>query len=193
MPPGAALKIGTMTTPRQSRPFGELVMHAFVTLPFEAIFNPVYEACVRVAMRRGMETIRAKPAQVPAAAPIQSAAARDINRSRFVIADLTGSYPRALLEARYANQLGKPCILISQETPQKAAPHLDGISVHQYDLADLKSLQDVLHQLVGSLLNGDATFGFTAPLRGNRFAKVGMMNIGPQRWTNPFANGSFSC
>ena len=149
-------------------------MHAFVSLPVGAMFNPVFETCAKVVMLRGIETIRAKPVQAPAA--------QEIRHSRFVIADLTGGHPNALQEARYASQLGKPCIFISQESPEKAALHVDGLPVHQYDPADLESLHDVLRQLVGALLNGDATF-----------ARIGMMNIGPQRWANPFANGSMSC
>ncbi len=121
-------------------------MRAFVSLPFGETFDPVFEAIAKVAMLRGLDAIRSERDPDHTTLAVASTVERDIRDSRFVVADLTGSHAHVLEEMRYASELGKPRILISQETPGQAAFNVQGLNIHPYDLDDLDRLQSSLLQ-----------------------------------------------
>ena len=164
-------------------------MHAFVSLPFEKIFDPVFETLAKVAMLRGLVTCRTQPARASTAPLAQATTERHIRNSHFIIADLTGNDPNVEREVRDASKLGTPCILISQEAPEKAAFHLHGCHIHQYDVADLESLQSALLQSVVALSGAVENRLTEAPRHGAIAAKISIKHIVPGQWHNPFVNG----
>ena len=163
-------------------------MSAFVSLPFEEVFDPVFETVAKVVMLRGSNAIRAHRAPVHTPASDLTTVARTIRESRFIIADLTGGHPNVLRDVHYAIGLGKRPILITQDAPAKTAFQVQGWTTYQYELDDLDSLQSLLLKMVANLssnVDEDVTeMSFYSPIS----AKTLLRDIVPGRWKNPFAD-----
>ncbi len=164
-------------------------MHVFVTLPFEETFDPVFETVAKVAILRGLDAIRVNRGHDPIAPSVMATVEKDIRDSRFIIADLTGSRPNVLQEVRYASGLGKPRILISQEAPEMAGFNVQGLNIYQYDPENLDSLQSLLLKLAVEPSSAEEIRSEETTFQGSISAKMGLMNIVPGQWKNPFANG----
>ncbi len=162
-------------------------MFAFVSLPFEEVFAPVFETISKAVVLRGLNAIRSEPIDERITPPAMAAVETHIRNSRLVIADLTGSCVNVLQAVRYASGLGKPRILISQEEPEKTAFHAQGVNIYPYDLEDLDSLQSLLLKLAADLSTTEAHGLDDAGFHGSISAKVGLMHIVPSQWKNPFA------
>jgi len=68
-----------------------------------------------------------------ATAPMDVAIRQMIERSDFVIADLTGSNPNVMFEVGFARGLGKSILPIVQETEAQVSPHVAGMIYVPYD------------------------------------------------------------
>jgi hypothetical protein len=167
---------------------GRKVVSAFISLPFEQVFDPVFETVSKVVMLRGFDAIRAHRAPAHTPASDLTTVARDIRESRFIIADLTGSHPNILQDVHYAIGLGKLPILITQDTPEKTEFHVPGLTIYQYDLEDLGSLQSLLLKIAANLSRNAEDHVTETPFDGVISAKVVLRNIVPGRWKNPFAD-----
>ncbi|PON17894.1 hypothetical protein C2W62_10810 [Candidatus Entotheonella serta] len=163
-------------------------MHAFVSLPFGESFDPVFETIAKAVTLRGLDALCSTRVPEHTTAAMTSTMERNIRDSRFIIADLTGSHPHVLQEVRYASGLGKPRILISQETPKQAACHVQGLNIHSYDLEDLDRLQSLLRRLIVDLSDAEINDFEETPFQGSLSAKIGLMYMLPAQWKNPFAD-----
>jgi hypothetical protein len=95
----------------------EKVMQCFVIMPFQASFDPVFEAVKTVACNAILDTTFECYwlKDVHAAGRITDDILRGLNDAAFCIADLTGHNPNVMWETGYAMALGKPTILIGQD------------------------------------------------------------------------------
>ena len=164
-------------------------MRAFVSLPVGETFEPVFETLAKVVMLRGMHATRSTSAHDATVFSAITPVSRDILESRLIIADLTGHHPKVLQEVNYANRLGKPLILMSQDVPDQAAPHVTGTHIYHYDLEDLDRLHDVVLQasMHMTMAEAEATAADDMPMHGSISAKISMMQTMTSHWKNPFA------
>lgn len=100
----------------------------FVLMPFEPVFDPVYEAIKASAEAAHMRCERADKVRDNQA--IIEKIKRSIQRAGLIVADLTGNNPNVFCEVGYAHGLGKAVILITQaqsETVPLDLRHLEHI------------------------------------------------------------------
>jgi hypothetical protein len=84
-----------------------------VLMPFAEKFKPVYEECIRPALENvGFRVIRAD--EVFANTPIMENIWKLINRSRFMIADVTARDPNVFYELGIAHTVGKYVVIITR-------------------------------------------------------------------------------
>lgn len=121
-------------------------------MPFDAGFNPTYDAIREAAEGAGMRCRRADDIWENAAI-IQDVVSL-IDRSRIVVCDCTGRNPNVFYEAGIAHTLGREVILITQ---------------NENDIPfDLRHLRYVRY-----LNNGEGRAGLTAALRARMEAVLG--------------------
>jgi len=123
-------------------------MDIFVSLPFRPGFEVVFQTINNVANRQRLRAYRVD--QDHMAEPIAQAIEKKIRESRIIIADLTDNNPNVLNEIGQAQTLGKPLILISQESPVNAPFNVRGLRIHKYDQQDLTGLSNFLEQALSS-------------------------------------------
>ena len=112
----------------------------FVSFPFEPRFDPVFEKISDAAAERHLQAVRIDRASY-AAESIAESIQQSIRESRVVIADLTGLKANVLNEIGFAQALGKPLVLVTQDQPTDAPFNLRGLRILRYDeknLADLR-------------------------------------------------------
>jgi hypothetical protein len=160
---------------------------AFVSMPFEKIFDPVFEVVSKVLMLRGIEAMRSERVDEQTAPWLLPAVDIAIRDSRFIIADLTGSRPHVLREVHYASRLGKPCMLMSQERSEKAMLFFPVAPIFHYHLQDLTRLHSFLSTQAADVLSAEAHGFAEAPMRGPLSAMIGLRDIVPGQWKNPFS------
>ncbi len=168
---------------------GRRIVYAFVSLPLEEMFGPVFEAVAKVVTLRGLEAVRSERIHDQTTPSVVATIEQEIRDSRFIIADLTGSHANVLQEVRYASELGKPRILISQEAPEQATFNVQGLNIHPYDVEDLDRLQSLLLTLAVDLSSTEESRFAETPFDGTISAKMGLMDIVSSQWKNPFADG----
>jgi hypothetical protein len=86
---------------------------AFVIMPFEAGFDPVYQLFIREALSlAGLEVVRAD--DIRSQRNILSDVVEWIAKSELIVADLTGENPNVFYELGIAHALAKPVLLLTQ-------------------------------------------------------------------------------
>ena len=86
--------------------------HVAVMMPFDAAFNPVYEA-----VKKAFQGLRLNPQRVDeiyGSTPIIDDVFRTIEQSRLVVSDLTGRNPNVLYETGLAHARNRDVIMIVQ-------------------------------------------------------------------------------
>lgn len=116
----------------------------FVSIPFAPEFNEVFQAISQVASERGLKAYRIDAEHL--AVQIAEDIERKIRDSRFVIADVTNNNPNVLNEIGQARTLGKPLILISQDSPSEATFNIRGLRILNYSRKLLDDLKKILRR-----------------------------------------------
>ena len=91
-------------------------MKIFVSLPFDSSFDDVYKTIEHAANENKFKAYRVDQELLSRSIP--NSIENGIRESVIFIADITGNNPNVLNEIGYAQALGKPIILISQDSPQ---------------------------------------------------------------------------
>lgn len=124
----------------------------FVIMPFDPALNNVYTTigtiietycqlkCVRVDEIRG-------PGR------ITTDIWTNINRARFLVADLTGRNSNVFYELGIAHALKKPVILLAQNPNEEVPFDLREVRYIRYDPHNLKELQNVLPGYVKTIIS----------------------------------------
>ena len=119
----------------------EMPVHdVFVSFPFEARFDTVFETIQGVAAQRSLQALRIDRSSF-AAEPVAEAIRQRVSESRVFIADLTGNNANVLNEIGLAQALGKPLVLITQDAPADAPFNVRGLRILRYDEQDLLGLR----------------------------------------------------
>lgn len=121
-------------------------MDIFISMPFGHEFDHVYKTISEIATEKKLSSYRVDQDRISEL--IAKTIERKIRGSRIVIADITGSNPNVLHEIGYAQSLGKPLILISQEQPINAPFNVRGLRIHQYAKSHLAGLRHILKQAI---------------------------------------------
>jgi hypothetical protein len=101
-------------TPQQSAIIETTSRLCFVMMPFSKKFDDVYRLLIApVATENGLSVLRADEMSGPGFIMEQIRTA--VQQSRLCIADVTGSNPNVLYEIGYAEALGKPLIILSED------------------------------------------------------------------------------
>jgi hypothetical protein len=128
----------------------------FVLMPFTETFNDIYNGLIKpVLWASGLETMRADQvwsSPVFAMEKIRAA----IQQSRLCVADLTGRNPNVLYELGIAQTLGKPTILLSQNSED--IPYdlrLYDVIIYKFNTLGLEEAKQVLTRSVQAVLGLD--------------------------------------
>jgi len=130
-------------------------MDVFISCPFSGEFDDVSQAIKDVAESQRLEAYRVD--QDNLAVPIAGAIEKKIRESRMVVADLTGGNPNVLHEVGQAQSLGKPLILISQDSPVSAPFNVRGLRVHEYTEGDIAGLRQILQKALSEATSPNET------------------------------------
>jgi hypothetical protein len=120
-------------------------MTIFVSLPFHPGFDNIYTTIKTAANNYKLMAYKANE-EIYANMSVQDIIEKEIRGSSIFIADVTGGRPNVLNEIGQAQALGKPIILISQESPEKAPFNIRNLQIKQYPKNNLKTLTTFLHQ-----------------------------------------------
>jgi hypothetical protein len=104
----------------------------FVSFPFSPRFDSLFPIVQERAARRSLNAVRIDESS-HLAIPIADSIHRRIRESRLVVADITGNNPNVLNEIGIAQALGKPLLLITQDSPSEAPFNVRNLQIRQYD------------------------------------------------------------
>lgn len=111
----------------------------FVSMPFDKSYFPVWKMLQDAATTKNLTIYRVDQQQVGESLP--DAIYREIKKSRIVIADVTGNNPNVFHEIGLADALGKPLILVCQNSPSKLPFNIRHLRVLVYKLDKLEGLR----------------------------------------------------
>jgi nucleoside 2-deoxyribosyltransferase len=124
--------------------------HLFIAMPFAKEFNNAYYFGIKQPVeQRGRKCERVD--QDAFTGDIVERVKRRVSSCELVIADITGNNPNVFYELGYADGMGKPVILISQE--QETPFDLKTRRQIRYKLEDILSLAEALGAQLDGLLN----------------------------------------
>ncbi len=119
-------------------------MKVFVSLPFDPSFDKTFAAIKTAAQDNDLEAYRVDQEQF--ATQIPACIEREIKESVIFIADITGNNPNVLNEIGQALALGKPFILITQDSPESASFNIRSLTIKKYSKDSLSSLVTFLRK-----------------------------------------------
>ena len=122
---------------------------AFVLMPFAPKFDKVYQAIKEVWEEMGFRCLRSDE-DIHTHDIMCKAICQNIQRARFIIADMTGRNPNVFYELGLAHAFGKPVILITQH-PQDVPFDLKPMLFIDYG-EDIEKLKRELKRIVRGLL-----------------------------------------
>lgn len=129
------------------------VVMQFNTREYEDLFEEVIQPQCELA---GLETFRATDTYSPGI--VISDIAREIARSRVVIAEITPANPNVYYEVGYADALRKPVILIADRTlkdiPFDVRPYR--IIFYENSIGGKKRVEDELSKYLSTILSAKA-------------------------------------
>lgn len=122
---------------------------AFVLMPFAPKFDKVYQAIKEVWEEMGFRCLRSDE-DIHTHDIMCKAICQNIQRARFIIADMTGRNPNVFYELGLAHAFGKPVILITQH-PQDVPFDLKPMLFIDYG-EDIEKLKRELKGMIEGLL-----------------------------------------
>jgi hypothetical protein len=123
-------------------------MHdVFVSSPFEPRFDPVFKTIQDAATERYLQAFRIDQGFI--GEPIADSIRQKVRESRVLIADLTGTNANVLNEIGFAQALGKPLVLISQDEPTDAPFNVRGLRILRYSEKQPAELRRLIAAALG--------------------------------------------
>lgn len=119
-------------------------MKVFVSIPFDSSFDKIFQAIEHAANEKKLKAYRVD--QEHFAKSIPDSIEREIRESIIFIADITGNNPNVLNEIGQAQALGKPIVLISQDSPTNAPFNIRSLQIKMYSTEALNKLIIMLRQ-----------------------------------------------
>lgn len=119
-------------------------MKVFVSMPFDSSFDKIYQAIEHAANENNLKTYHVD--QEYFAKSIPDSIEKEIRESIIFIADITGNNPNVLNEIGQAQALGKPIILISQDSPNNAPFNIRSLQIKTYSKEALNKLIIILRK-----------------------------------------------
>ena len=129
--------------------------HLFVAMPFATEFDNAFYFGIKQPVERRLRKCERVDQEVFTGDIVERLKNR-ISSCDLVIADITGNNPNVLYELGYADGLGKPVIVISQE--QETVFDLKTRRQIRYRPLDIRSLAEVLDKELSELLQLPAHF-----------------------------------
>jgi len=120
----------------------------FLSAPFDGRCEAVLAFIQELAGQRQLGAVRIDQSR-PQAEPIADEIRSLLRGCRLAIADVTGNNPNVLHEVGLAQALGKPLILLSQDSPSSAPFNIRHLRILQYDPDKLQLLEPQILSAIG--------------------------------------------